>query len=144
MRPRFVGSGPSILIADSAADEILRWSLTTGVAEVVASNTVGTGHVFQSPTHLDYDFYEDRLYVSDEDSTDSVLAAADLATGNRTIVSSRFVGSGPPNGYSRGVRAFQPDPAPSVPGLGLVGAGAALTASMLAGLRRLNRAHGAA
>ncbi len=80
-----------LLIADRGLGNLFAFDLGSRVLEYFASSNIGTGYRIEGPDALVYDEVGDRLFVV-EDYSERIYAV-DPATGNRTLFSSRPVGS---------------------------------------------------
>lgn len=73
---------------------ILQVNLTSGNRTVLSGSGVGIGDSFSNPLGLAYDAAGPRLLVVDQGFTREGIVAVDLASGNRTPVSTATVGTG--------------------------------------------------
>ncbi len=92
-------------------NKLVAIDLDTGFRTVISSNDIGSGIPIRSVRSMAIDEAADTVYVHGDSSFSplgAIIYAVDLATGDRRIISSATVGSGPmlPNTFKM---AFNPD-----------------------------------
>jgi hypothetical protein len=98
------GEGQRLLVVDAELQALVGVNLSTGERHVVSSPFVGDGPILLRPSHLDLDTSQGRVLVTDAPVNDpNGVFAIDLASGDRTLVSSIDRGSGNELGFARAI-----------------------------------------
>lgn len=81
------------LVIDAGLDALIAVDLTTRVRTIISAENVGSGERFRQPESLVFDAANNRVLVIDK-GAGGVLLSVNLASGDRTVLSSSTVGGG--------------------------------------------------
>lgn len=88
-------ASPRLLVVDSSASTLVAVDPATGDRSVLSGPGVGSGPAFEGPHGVALDPVQARNRALVMDTLGGALIAVDLSTGDRSVISSSLVGSGP-------------------------------------------------